>query len=153
MRDHRRLRAFDLSNHESLNPLTPRFGLNYPDFYVQAFGEFVGNGVGIGFGAGVADDDFDSVAGGVNKAAIAGWEGDGEEVRVSWFAESEGVALGVGSEATAEVAMEGFVLSEVDSWGLAVEADTANTAFFAKDGATNFVITVGAGGGGGLGEA
>ncbi len=135
------------------SPLTPRFGLNYPDFYVQAFGEFVGNGVGVGFGAGVADDDFDSVAGGIDEAAIAGWEGDGEEVRVAWFAESEGVALGVGSEAAAEVAMEGFVFGEVNSWGLAVEADTANTAFFAKDGATDFVIAVGAGGGGGLGEA
>ena len=109
--------------------------------------------MGIGFGAGVADDDFDSVAGGVDEAAIAGWEGDGEEVRVSWFAESEGVALGVGGEAAAEVAMEGFVFGEVDSWGLAVEADTANTAFFAQDGTTDLVIAVGAGGGGGLGEA
>ncbi len=109
--------------------------------------------MGIGFGAGVADDDFDSVAGGIDEAAIAGWEGDGEEVRVAWFTESEGVALGVGGEAAAEVAMEGFVFGEVNSWGLAVEADTANTAFFAKDGATDFVIAVGAGGGGGLGEA
>jgi len=109
--------------------------------------------VGVGFGAGVADDDFDSVAGGVDEAAIAGWEGDGEEIRVAWFAESEGVALGVGGEAAAEVAMEGFVYGEVDSWGLAVEADTADTAFFAQDGATDFVIAVGAGGGGGLGEA
>jgi len=109
--------------------------------------------VGIGFGAGVADDDFDSVACGVDEAAIAGWEGDGEEVRVARFAESESVALGVGGEAAAEVAMEGFVFSEVDSWGLAVEADTANTAFFAQNGATDFVIAVGAGGSGGLGEA
>ena len=109
--------------------------------------------MGIGFGAGVADDDFDSVACGVDEAAIAGWEGDGEEVRVAWFAESEGVALGVGGEAAAEVAMEGFVFGEVDSWGLAVEADTANTALFAQDGATDLVIAVGAGGGGGLGEA
>jgi len=109
--------------------------------------------MGIGFGAGVADNDFDSVAGGIDEAAIAGWEGDGEEVRVAWFTESEGVALGVGGEAAAEVAMEGFVFSEVDSWWLAVEADTANTAFFAKDGATDLVIAVGAGGGGSLGEA
>jgi len=132
---------------------TPDSLWNYPDFYVQAFGEFVGNGVGIGFGAGVADDDFDSVASGIDEAAIAGWEGDGEEVRVAWFAESEGVALGVDSEAAAEVAMEGFVFGEFDSWGLAVKADTANTAFFAKNGATNLVIAVGTGGGGGLGEA
>jgi hypothetical protein len=109
--------------------------------------------VGVGFGAGVADDDFDSVAGGIDEAAIAGWEGDGEEVRVTRFAESESVALGVCSEAAAEVAMEGFVFGEVNSWRLAVEADTANTAFFAKDGATDFVIAVGAGGGGSLGEA
>ena len=109
--------------------------------------------MGIGFGAGVADDDFDSVAGGVDEAAIAGWEGDGEEVRVAWFTESESVALGVGGEAAAEVAMEGFVFGEVDSWRLAVEADTANTALFAQDGTTDLVIAVGAGGGGGLGEA
>ena len=57
------------------------------------------------------------------------------------------------SEAAAEVAMERFVFGEIDSWGLAVEADTANTAFFAKDGATDLVIAVGAGGGGSLGEA
>ena len=109
--------------------------------------------MGLGFGAGVADDDFDSVASGIDEAAIAGWEGDGEEVRVAWFAESEGVALGVDSKAAAEVAMEGFVFGEVNSWGLAVKADTANTAFFAKNGATNLVIAVGTGGGGGLGEA
>jgi hypothetical protein len=109
--------------------------------------------VGIGFGAGVADDDFDSVAGGVDEAAIAGWEGNGEEVRVAWFTESESVALGVGGEAAAEVAMEGFIFGEVDSWGLAVKADAADTAFFTEDGATDFVIAVGAGGGGGLGEA
>ena len=109
--------------------------------------------MGIRFGAGVADDDFDSVAGGIDEAAIAGWEGDGEEVRVAWFTESEGVALGVDSEAAAEVAMERFVFGEVNSWGLAVEADTTNTAFFAQDGATDFVIAVGAGGGGSLGEA
>ncbi len=108
--------------------------------------------MGIGFGARVADDDFDSVAGGVDEAAIAGWEGDGEEVRVAWFTKSEGVALGVDSEAAAEVAMEGFVFGEVNSWGLAVEADTANTALFAQDGTTDLVIAVGAGGGGGLGE-
>ena len=109
--------------------------------------------MGIGFGAGVADDDFDSVASGIDEAAIAGWEGDGEEVRVAWFTESEGVALGVDSEAAAEVAMEGFVFGEFDSWGLAVKADTTDTALFAEDGTTDFVIAVGAGGGGGLGEA
>ena len=49
--------------------------------------------------------------------------------------------------------MEGFVFGEVNSWGLAVEADTTNTALFAQDGATDLVIAVGAGGSGGLGEA
>jgi len=109
--------------------------------------------VGIGFGAGVADDDFDSVTNGVDEATITGWEGDGEEVRIAWFAESESVALSVGGEAAAEIAMEGFVFGEFDSWRLAIEADTADTAFFAKDGATDLVIAVGAGGGGSLGEA
>jgi len=109
--------------------------------------------VGIGFGAGAADDDFDSVTNGVDEATITGREGDGEEVRIAWFTESEGVALGVGSEAAAEVAMEGFVFGEFDSWRLAVKADAADTAFFAEDSATDLVIAVGAGGGGGLGEA
>jgi len=109
--------------------------------------------VSIRFGAGVADDDFDSVTDGVDEATITGWEGDGEEVRIAWFAESESVALSVGGEAAAEIAMEGFVFGEFDSWRLAIEADTADTAFFAKDGATDLVIAVGAGGGGGLGEA
>ena len=58
----------------------------------------------------------------------------------------------MGSEAATKVAMERFVFSEVNSWGLAVEADTANTAFFTQDGATDLVIAVGAGGGGSLGE-
>ena len=59
----------------------------------------------------------------------------------------------MGGEAAAEVAMEGFVFGEFDSWRLTVKADAANTAFFAEDGATDLVIAVGAGGGGGLGEA
>jgi hypothetical protein len=109
--------------------------------------------VSIRFGARVADDDFDSVAGGVDEASIAGWEGNGEEVRVAWFTESEGVALGVDSEAAAEVAMEGFVFGEVNSWRLAVKADAADATFFAENGATDLVIAVGAGGSGGLGEA
>ncbi len=109
--------------------------------------------MGIRFGAGVADDDFDSVAGGIDEAAIAGWEGDGEEEGFPWFTESEGVALSVGGEAAAEVAMDGFVFGEFDSWRLAVKADAADTAFFAEDGAADLVIAVGAGGCGGLGEA
>ena len=109
--------------------------------------------MGIGFGAGVADDDFDSVTNGVDEATITGWEGDGEEERFPGFTKGESVALGVGGEAAAEVAMEGFVFGEFDSWRLTVKADAANTAFFAEDGATDLVIAVGAGGGGGLGEA
>ena len=49
--------------------------------------------------------------------------------------------------------MERFVFGEFDSWGLAVKADTTDTALFAEDGTTDLVIAVGAGGGGGLGEA
>ena len=109
--------------------------------------------MGIGFGARAADNDFDSVANGVDEAAIAGWEGDGEEEGFPWFTKGESVAFGVGGEAAAEVAMEGFVFGEINSWRLAVEADTANTALFAQNRATDFVIAVGAGGGGSLGEA
>ena len=59
----------------------------------------------------------------------------------------------MGREAAAEVAMEGFVFGEFDSWRLAVKADAADATFFAENGATDLVIAVGAGGGGGLGEA
>ena len=109
--------------------------------------------MGIGFGAGVADNDFDSVTNGVDEATITGWEGDGEEVGFPWFTKGESVAFGVGGEAAAEIAMEGFVLGEFDSWRLAVKADAADATFFAENGATDLVIAVGAGGSGGLGEA
>ena len=59
----------------------------------------------------------------------------------------------MGGEAAAKVAMERFVFGEFDSWRLAIKADAADTAFFAEDSATDLVIAVGAGGGGGLGEA
>jgi hypothetical protein len=59
----------------------------------------------------------------------------------------------VGGETTAEVAMQGFVVCEFDSRGLAIKSDTADAALFAEDGAADFVIAIGAGGGGGLGEA
>ena len=58
----------------------------------------------------------------------------------------------MGGEASAEIAMEGFVFGEFDSWRLAVKADTADTAFFAEDSATDLVIAVGAGGSCSLGE-
>ena len=109
--------------------------------------------MGIGFGARAADNDFDSVANGVDEAAIAGWEGDGEEEGFPWFTKGESVAFGVGGEAAAEVAMEGFVFGEFDSWRLAVKADAADATFFAENGAADLVIAVGAGGSGSLGEA
>jgi len=59
----------------------------------------------------------------------------------------------VGGEAATEVAMQGFVVCQVHSRGLAVKSDPADAAFFAKDGTTDFVIAIGAGGGGGLGES
>jgi hypothetical protein len=58
----------------------------------------------------------------------------------------------VGGEATAEVAVQGFVVCEVDSRGLPIKADPANASFLAEDGASDFVIAIGAGRGGGLGE-
>ena len=109
--------------------------------------------MGIGFGAGVADNDFDSVTNGVDEATITGREGDGEEEGFPWFTKGESVAFGVGGEAAAEVAMEGFVFGEFDSWRLAVKADAADATFFAENGATDLVIAVGAGGSGSLGEA
>jgi hypothetical protein len=109
--------------------------------------------VGVWFGAGAADDDFYSVTDCIDEAAITWGESDGEQVGLAGFAEGEGVAFGVGGEATAEVAVEGFVVCQFDSRGLAIEADTTDASFFAEDGAADFVIAVGAGGGGGLGES
>lgn len=59
----------------------------HADFYLQALGEFEGNGVGVRFGARAADDNFYSVPGGIDEAAVAGWECDGEKVGVARFAE------------------------------------------------------------------
>ncbi len=112
----------------------------------------MGNGVGIGFRAGAADDDFDSVTDGIDEAAVAGGESDGEQVRFARLTESEGVAFRVGGEAATEVAVEGLVVGEVDSRGLAVKSDPADATFLAQDGATDLVVAVGAGGGGGLGQ-
>ena len=109
--------------------------------------------MGIRFGAGAADDDFYSVTDCIDEAAITRGESDGEQIGLAGFAEGEGVAFGVGGEATAEVAVEGFVVCQFDSRGLAIEADTTDASFFAEDGAADFVIAIGAGGGGGLGEA
>ncbi len=111
------------------------------------------DGVGIRFGAGAADDDFDAVTNCIDEAAITRGESDGEQIGLAGFAEGEGVAFGVGGEAAAEVAVEGFVVCQFDSRGLAIEADPTDASFFAENGAADFVIAVGAGGGGGLGEA
>jgi hypothetical protein len=109
--------------------------------------------VGVWFGAGAADDDFYSVTDCIDEAAITRGESDGEQIGLAGFAEGECVAFGVGGEAATEVAVEGFVVCQFDSWGLAVKSDPADAAFFAQNGAANFMIAVGAGGGGGLGEA
>ena len=112
----------------------------------------MGYGVGIGFRAGAADDDFDSVTDRIDEAAVAGGESDGEQIGFAGFTESEGVAFGVGGEAATEVAMEGLVVGEVNSRGLAVKSDSADATFLAEDGATDLMVAVGAGGGGGLGQ-
>ena len=49
--------------------------------------------------------------------------------------------------------MQGFLFREVDSRGLPVEADSADAAFLAENGATDLVIPVGARRGSGLGES
>ena len=59
----------------------------------------------------------------------------------------------MGGETPAEVAVEGFVVCEVDSRGLAVKADATDAAFFAEDGTSDLVIAIGARRGGGLGES
>jgi hypothetical protein len=58
----------------------------------------------------------------------------------------------VGSEAATEVAMQGFVVCEVDSRRLAVKTDTTDAAFLPQDGATDLVIAVGARRGGSLSQ-
>ena len=56
-------------------------------------------------------------------------------------------------EASAEVPVHRLLFGEVDPGGLAVEADAADAAFLAEDGAADLVIAVGAGRSGGLGQA
>jgi hypothetical protein len=60
----------------------------HADFYLQALGEFEGNGVGVCFGAGAADDDFDSVTDCIDEASIARGESDGEQIGFAGFTES-----------------------------------------------------------------
>ena len=59
----------------------------------------------------------------------------------------------MGGETATEVAVEGFVVCEVDSRGLAVKADPADAAFLAEDGTSDLVIAIGARRGGGFGES
>jgi len=113
----------------------------------------VGDGVGVRFGAGAADDDFHSVTGGIDEAAVAGRERDGQQVGITRCTEGQGIAFRVGGETASEVAMQGFFFREVDSGGLPVKADTTDAAFFAQDGTTDLVIAVGARRGGSLGES
>ena len=105
------------------------------------------------FGAGAADDDLHPVTDGVDQAAVAGRERDGQQVGIARFAESQGVAFRMSGEATAEIAMQGFFFREINSGRLTVEADATDAALLAEDGATDLVIAVGAGRGGGFGEA
>ena len=109
--------------------------------------------MGVRFGAGTADDNFYSVTGGVDEAAVTGWERDGEKVGIARFAEGQGIAFRVGGEAAPEVAVQGFFFREVDSGGLTIKSDSADAAFLAENGATDLVIAVGARRGGGLGKS
>ena len=108
--------------------------------------------MGVRFGAWAADDDFDSVTNCIDEASVARGESDGQQVGFAGFAEGKRVAFGVGGKAATKVAVEGLVVCEVDSRGLAIKSDSADAAFLAQDGATDLVIAVGARGGGGLGE-
>ena len=109
--------------------------------------------MGVWFGAGAADDDFDAVTNCIDEAPITRGESDGEQIGFAGFAEGEGVAFGVGGEAATEVAVEGFVVCEVDSRGVPVKSDPADASFFAENGATDLVIAIGARRGSGFGEA
>jgi len=109
--------------------------------------------VGVRFGAGAADDDFHSVTGGIDEAAVTRRERDCEQVGITRCTKGQSIAFRVGGEAATEVAMQGFVVCEVDSRGLAVKADPADAAFLAEDGTSDLVIAIGARRGGGLGES
>ena len=127
--------------------------MNDPQIDIQALRQFERDRMGVGFGTWAADDDLHPVADGVDKTAVAGGQRDGEEVGVPGLAKGEGVALGMGGDATAEVAVQGFLLCQIDTGGLTVEADPADAAFLAEDGAANLVVAVAAGGGGGISQA
>jgi hypothetical protein len=75
----------------------------------------VGNGVGVWFGAGTADDNFHSVTGGIDEAPVTRRERDREQVGITRCTEGQSIAFRVGGEAATEVAMQGFVVGEVAS--------------------------------------
>ena len=109
--------------------------------------------MGVWFGAGTADDNFHSVTGGIDEAAVTRRERDREQVGITRCTKGQSIAFRVGGEAATEVTVESFVVCEVDSRGLPVKADPADAAFFAQDGTTDLVIAVGARRGGSLGES
>lgn len=109
--------------------------------------------MGVWFRAGTADDNFHSVTGGIDEAAVTRRERDREQVGITRCTKGQSIAFRVGGETPAEVAVQSFFFREVDSRGLTVKADPADAAFLAKDGTTDFVIAVGARRGGSLGES
>ena len=109
--------------------------------------------MGVWFGAGTADDNFHSVTGGIDEAAVTRRERDREQVGITRCTKGQSIAFRVGGEAATEVTVEGFVVCEVDSRGLAVKSDATDAAFLAENGASDLVIAVGARRGGSLGES
>ncbi len=108
--------------------------------------------MGVRFGARAADDNFYSVPGGIDEAAVTRRERDREQVGITRCTKGQSIAFRVGGEAATEVTVEGFVVCEVDSRRLAVKTDSTDAAFLTQDGATDLVIAVGARRGGSLGE-
>jgi len=66
------------------------------DFDVQSFRQLVGNGVGVWFGAGTADDNFHSVTGGIDEAAVTRRERDREQVGITRCTKGQSIAFRVG---------------------------------------------------------
>jgi len=126
---------------------------DHANFHLEAFSQLVRDGVVFRLGAGAADDDFDSVTDGIDEAAVARGKRDGQQVGIARLAEGQGVAFGMGGKATAEIAMQGLVLGQVNAGRLTVEANSADASFLAENGATDLVVAVRAGRGGGLGKA
>jgi len=60
---------------------------DHSNFHIQPFRQFVWDGVGVRFGAGAADDNFDSITNGIDEAAITGRECDSQQVGFARFTE------------------------------------------------------------------